>query len=226
MKSSRTYLHTLGGGIAGLVMVWMLGSGLSEISKNIIFSIAFGSLLSILSLVLAWRVFSSPIEPRTRCIVLVGSATVLCSGVASVILNEKIVPNLSLVAKVPLYVVVAISFSFSCVYFLMDLILMGVFSCIYSNDSESEGITSYYQVFTATAGSCFVGAFYGLLYGIFDVEDGAHKLFSFIGLGVGFISGCVICYLNITHSESEDNGWASINNPTPGFEDDDDLSQL
>eukprot|EP01060_Flectonema_neradi_P024592 TRINITY_DN3351_c0_g1_i8.p1 TRINITY_DN3351_c0_g1~~TRINITY_DN3351_c0_g1_i8.p1 ORF type:complete len:265 (+),score=41.70 TRINITY_DN3351_c0_g1_i8:98-796(+) len=224
MTTHRKNLLTIGGGITGTVMVWMLGSGLSEISRSIVFSVSFGVLLTILSLVLAWRVYSTTIEPKTRNIVLGGSALVLCSGISSVILNEQLIPNMSPAAKVPLYVVVAISFSFSCVYFLMDLILMGLFSCLHSENSttEYEGISSYYQVFTATVGSCVIGAFYGLLYGLLDIEDGRHKVFSFVGLGVGFLAGAIITFLNISHTENEDASWAALNDPAPGFDDDDD----
>eukprot|EP01061_Rhynchopus_euleeides_P005996 TRINITY_DN15070_c0_g1_i1.p1 TRINITY_DN15070_c0_g1~~TRINITY_DN15070_c0_g1_i1.p1 ORF type:complete len:262 (+),score=115.14 TRINITY_DN15070_c0_g1_i1:53-787(+) len=212
MPQDVTPLHVayaIGGSLAGVVMVWLVGSSLEEVTVSPVFAIVFGCLLLMLSAMLLWRLRGSQLSGKARVIVLAGSASVAASGVMCLFLDDKIVHNLPQGLKVPFYTILSACLAFAYIYLLLDMVLL-----FFNKDSAEDEASDEMQelpigsdpqlrmvrVAVTTAVGCVVtGLVYGLIFGLLDMEDAdsGHNTFRKLTYVLGAVGGLVVAVLNV-----------------------------
>eukprot|EP00755_Sulcionema_specki_P013555 Sspe_Gene.54267::Locus_29954_Transcript_2_2_Confidence_0.667_Length_934::g.54267::m.54267 len=198
------------GCLVAVILAWLVGSAIEEITFATWINIPFGIVLMFLSGVLFHRIVTTDVSLKTKVVVMIGNALIFASGIMTLCLKEGWLPGLTPGAKTPMYMILAMSLSFSICYVLIDLALMGAFHvCLASNPADS--ISSITQVY-ATVGACIgLGAYIGLLYGLLDVEDEKHSFGSQLLWSCLFaaVLGALMGKMHLNWQE-EDASWAGI----------------
>lgn len=107
-----------------------------------------------------------PIPEGTRPLLIIFAWLVVLSGVLCVVLDEQWFAFSPLV-KVPLYSVVGMSVCFAFTFSLLDLVNIVSSRC----SSSSAIIESQDQVYIILLTSLAMGATFGMIFGLMDVED-------------------------------------------------------
>lgn len=177
----------------------MLNNALIEISITPFFASVFGVVLFLLGALMMWRkLWEANESQRMRYTILAFSALVLCSGVSCFLLERDWSRTLSPGQKVPLYMLLAVSLCFALTFSLVDLVNMAADACA---PGRQYPVSSPVQVALILAGSVTMGACFGLMFGVMDVEhdDARHrKLFKEErnSLPIGVIVGSIVGWLN------------------------------
>eukprot|EP01127_Copromyxa_protea_P003241 TRINITY_DN13089_c0_g1_i1.p1 TRINITY_DN13089_c0_g1~~TRINITY_DN13089_c0_g1_i1.p1 ORF type:complete len:234 (-),score=50.73 TRINITY_DN13089_c0_g1_i1:90-791(-) len=200
---SFNYVHIvvsgLIGGLFGVFEAEIIAFSLLEISVNKVFPYIFGVGFVLLSIALAWRIWVSVENTKARAVLLFFSALVFVSGVACFFLNENVFKTFPAAGKVPLYALLGISFAFTVTYCFSEVVALNPWSeaaCCASSCPISENnplFGSQEQVLGLFSVSLLMGASFGLLFGLIDVEDGdiSKNLLTntIYGIPLGFVVG-------------------------------------
>lgn len=159
------------GGLYGVFVSWFASIALVTISQNALFATYFGLLFILLGSIIIWRVYSSPVVSASTAKrpLLIGFAVmVLCSGFFCFIVENNVL-NLSIAARVPIFSMLGISVCFVMTFFSLDV----VNHCVgFVKGRGSPGIVETPgQVYTILAVSIIMGAIFGFVFGLLDVED-------------------------------------------------------
>ncbi|KAJ9467983.1 hypothetical protein DIPPA_23067 [Diplonema papillatum] len=224
-KSLELLIYVLTGGVLGLLMIWLVGSALEEITVNKVVSIVFGVVLFLLSAMLLYRVYTADLDFSMAVSTIMGAVLIAGSGVVSLMFDPDIVGDLSKSERVPMYALLGLSFSFAFVYLVMDLMLMGVFNCggcLRKGADRGQsfvGVSTLFQVYATVGGSILVGLVYGLIFGLFDLEETRHAKYRRWALLVGFVGGAMVAGVFWKSSEDEDN-WSELDEDNDPYDHD------
>jgi hypothetical protein len=191
------------GAILGALVSFLVAATLLEVSTNEFFAFYFGIVFIIVGLAIGYRVITSPdVQKIVRVALLFLAFIVFLGGISCFILDHKAKAlGLSPISRIPFYLVLGIAVSFSVTFALVD--------CINLYRKSSTGmpvIENVKQVSLILTNACFTGIFYGLIFGLFDIEDtqnnnrrnGLHELLLDervslpIGIGFGLITGICV----------------------------------
>lgn len=210
------------GGALGAAISVVVNNALIEISITPFFAAVFGAVLLLLGCLMVWRKVtegSGAGSPLTRVLMLSFSALVLMSGAACFALEKDWCSRLTPRAKVPLYVMLAISLSFAVSFSLIDLLNLYT-ECGRSAARSSPLVSSPSQITLVLLGAVCMGSIFGYLFGIMDVEDddAAHaKLRNEeraslpIGFGIGGFVGFLNPLLAVPTFDSRSFEYSSMN---------------
>ena len=109
-----------------------------------------------------------------RMMVLSVSVLVLCSGFACFLLEKDWFKRISYMLKVPLYMILGITLSFTISCSLVDIVTMGCDRC--RENYKMPLVWAQQQIFLILAGAMVIGAAVGLMFGVMDVEDHLAKI--------------------------------------------------
>eukprot|EP00472_Partenskyella_glossopodia_P005587 CAMPEP_0197527090 /NCGR_PEP_ID=MMETSP1318-20131121/20297_1 /TAXON_ID=552666 /ORGANISM="Partenskyella glossopodia, Strain RCC365" /LENGTH=248 /DNA_ID=CAMNT_0043081559 /DNA_START=6 /DNA_END=752 /DNA_ORIENTATION=+ len=154
------------GAVLGAVISFTVNCTLVEISVNAFFAVYFGVLFCLISGWMLWRVATGE-HPRP---VLLGtfSALVMMAGLLCFVLESDWVINMSRGAKVPLYTILGIAVTFALLFSIVDLVNF----CYGASSGPGKALVeSEQQVLLIVATACVLGFFFGLVFGLLDVED-------------------------------------------------------
>jgi hypothetical protein len=166
----------------------------------------------ILGAVIACRVYSQSITDIRRKYFLAFGGLVLISGVICFLLEKNWFLGLGAHIKIPLYGILGISVSYALTFALVDLINY-VFSFLFTYGRPI--IENSEQIISVIAFSALMGAIFGVIFGVMDIEDETSYHFKLnlmkeeyycypIGAGIGFVCGCVNDYLKTDHAKQSD----------------------
>jgi len=200
----------------GVVIAEVVANSLIEISVTPVFSIVFGIAFILLGLALVWRVWKSVTESSRRIFMIMFAILVFISGIFSFILEERWV-SMSAAAKIPMYAIIGVSLSFALTFSLTEFINLGLCDKCCNTDFENNPlIGSKKQIFIIFAGSIIMGAIFGVLFGVIDVEndDPQHTKFKenlIWSIPLGGILGAVLGFINqfLRSSPREFLAWGS-----------------
>ena len=168
--------HGFGGAALGAAVSWVVNCTLVEVSLSPFFSFYFGVLFVLIGAVIAWRVkTTAELISATRVPVLYGFAgfVVFCGGLCFVLDEHWF--TFSRWWKVPLYTALGVSVCFAFTFSSLDL-LNWIYAVLVGGSAEDAKslIESPEQVHLVLVGSLTMGAVFGLIFGIMDVEDAPH----------------------------------------------------
>ena len=215
--------HGLGGAVLGAMISWVVNCTLVEVSLSPFFSAYFGSLFIVIGIVIAWRVRStSQLISARRVPTLYGFAAFVCvCGALCIVLDEEWF-SFSRWWKVPLYSAVGTSTCFAFTFSSLDLL-----NWVYSaGAAEAKALVeSPEQVHVVLLASCVMGAVFGLIFGVMDVEDAPrHELRNALiheerfCLPFGFVLGAVAGVWNVrvrAHLASRQRTEDFVHGPSP-----------
>eukprot|EP00941_MAST-03F_sp_MAST-3F-sp1_P003111 g3111.t1 len=162
------YLNFGGGGILGVLISWVVNCTLAEISVSKFFSLYFGILFCAIGLIVGVRVFRSPVPSDKRNVLVFFAAMVIFSGILCIVLDEQWF-KFAAVYKVPLYIIVGMSVCFAFTFSLLDLLNYGL--AYFQGEDSKALIESSSQVHLVLVSSLAMGAAFGAIFGLLDVED-------------------------------------------------------
>ena len=164
------------GAILGIMISLIVNSTLIEISVSPFFSLYFGILFLSVGGIILWRIHAvTQFQPlttdelqRKKQLTSFGSLIIL-SGLLCFILERHWFVGLPYLLKVPLYAILGIAVSFALTFALVDVLnyLGGFLQISYARPL----VESPNQVFLVLSVSLAMGAFFGLIFGLMDVED-------------------------------------------------------
>ena len=207
MSTSKTRLvwGSVVGFLLGALVAVVVGNALVEISVSAVFSIIFGVVLIILGSIIIWRAWSADesTPPLSKLLVTSFAVLVFLSGIFCFVLERDWVTTLTPASKVPMYLMLGISLCFAVSYSLVDLLNQGCFSCgcVSSYGDSRPIITSPAQVYLILTVAMAMGAMFGLIFGLLDVEDEPYPQHRFaeqqiISIPIGAVLGAVVGFLN------------------------------
>jgi len=175
---------------------------LLEITQTLPFAVIFGIGFIILALALAWRIYHFIPILSQKIFMLILAFTVLISGIASFFLLKQWFPLFSSAMKIPLYAILGISFSFSLTFTFSEFISIGVCDKLCRTRFISRPLFGNSKlIFSLFGVAMLLGATYGVLFGILDVENDSDErhtklwdlTFKCIPMGaiVGFLFGLI-----------------------------------
>mmetsp|Transcript_56310 Transcript_56310/g.163321 ORF Transcript_56310/g.163321 Transcript_56310/m.163321 type:complete len:233 (+) Transcript_56310:117-815(+) len=162
------------GVLLGIIISLIVNCTLVEISISSFFSLYFGVLFIVVGGIILWRIFSQEAgdgmgstakrEPLTAFALLIIASGVICFS-----LEQHWYRGLSAVLKVPLYVTLGTSVAFALTFSVVDLVN---YSLGFLQVSVAKPfIESSSQVYMVLVASLVMGAIFGLIFGVMDVED-------------------------------------------------------
>jgi len=193
---------TVGGVLGGIISV-IVNNALIEISLTPVFAALFGVVLVLLGALMLFRkLWESHDAPCMRIVVLLFSALVLLAGISCFLLEKDWFKTIAPSAKVPMYMALGVALCFSVSFTTIDLI--NAYHDRHSYDMRRRSLVSTpQQIGVVLGGAIAMGASFGLMFGVMDVEDNVEQRlrteerFSFpIGVLVGGTVGGVNAVLS------------------------------
>eukprot|EP00949_MAST-11_sp_MAST-11-sp1_P003144 g3144.t1 len=162
------------GGLYGVGVSWVVNCTLVEISLSEFFSVYFGILFILIGGITFYRVTaedggSDRIDPARKPLLILFSAVVVLSGLLCFVLDIQWF-TFSAATKVPMYTLLGVSVSFALVFSSIDLINVGVGFCC-QKEGDAAIVESAKQVYLVLGLAVLMGAIFGLIFGLVDVED-------------------------------------------------------
>jgi len=159
----------IGGGTIGVLVSWVVNCTLAEISLNSFFSLYFGILFAGIGMLILVRVCNSKTtERRMQPILVTFALLVITSGILCTALDQQWF-HFSATVKVPLYAIVGMSVCFAFTFSFLDMINLMIGMC--NNEEVKALVESRQQVNLILGSSMAMGAAFGLIFGLMDVED-------------------------------------------------------
>jgi len=159
------------GVLLGIIISLIVNCTLVEISISSFFSLYFGILFIVVGGIILWRVFSQDgASPAQRKKPLAAFAMlIILSGLICFTLEQQWYHGLSPILKVPLYVLLGTSVAFALTFSVVDLVnyILG-FLQVSVAKPVVESASQVYMILTT---ALIMGALFGLIFGIMDVED-------------------------------------------------------
>lgn len=207
-------------GVLGAFMSVVVNNALFEISLTPFYSGLFGLVLS----VLGGRMLQSKYQeyhdaPCIRCLMVAFSLLVSLSGALCVLLDKDWFTTISPSTKVPMYVMLSCSLTFSISFVLVDL--LNAYQDRNSYDMRRRWIIhTPMQSGVVLLGATGLGASLGLMFGAMDVEDAAGSSHTFrrwrsheklrtersVSLPIGVLFGGIVGAANAVLESNDDSG--------------------
>ena len=183
-QSKFTYIISgIIGALLGALSSLIVNCTLIEISINPFFSVYFGILFILIGSVILWRVRTGG-HPKPY--LLTGfSIMIIISGLLCFILEKNWFTSISAATKVPLYTILGVSVTFALMFSLVDILN---YFCVCSSTSKPL-VETELQVYLLAMCACLLGASFGLIFGLLDIED--EKLYN---LRVALLRDQSYCY--------------------------------
>ncbi|KAL1529907.1 hypothetical protein AB1Y20_000835 [Prymnesium parvum] len=163
------------GAVLGALVAIFTNDALYEISTVPAFATAYGVILIVLGSLMVWRKLWDRHEAMAkRALVLGFSVLVMCSGAACFLLEKDWFMHVPYLLKVPLYMLLGVSLSFTVSCSLVDI----ASGCIDRVSDEYSRVFAWspHQVFLILAGAVVMGAAVGFMFGVVDVEDDFSRI--------------------------------------------------
>jgi hypothetical protein len=194
-------ISALTGAILGTLVSFLVAAVLLEISDNSFFAIYFGILFLVIGLAIARRVTLSSIWTTggklSRFVMALFSLIVLFAGISCFILDHNNL-RLSAAQRIPFFLFLGIAVSFAITFALVDVL-----------NAMVASVHTSKQVFLILGSSVLTGGFFGLIFGILDVEDDPsarsaliidERFSAPVGCVVGAITGVVSHKISMSRS--------------------------
>lgn len=164
-------LSGLMGVIVGLLSSLLVNITLAEISISPFFTVYFGVIFVVLGSLMIFSVRNNQshiIQSRKQFITKFALMIIL-SGLLSFLLEKDLVRSMDYKLKIPIYSLVGITVCFSVVFILLDLINYLV--SLLQSEYDKQVIESKLQIYLILAMSILMGAVYGFIFGLMDLQD-------------------------------------------------------
>eukprot|EP00916_Digyalum_oweni_P003697 GHVL01006598.1.p1 GENE.GHVL01006598.1~~GHVL01006598.1.p1 ORF type:complete len:237 (+),score=26.08 GHVL01006598.1:26-712(+) len=157
--------------IFGIIISLIVNCTLIEISLSAFFSIYFGLLFIAAGLIILWRVLgqaSDENNPRKLQLTFF-AVMIVVSGVLCFILERNWFVGLSALTKLPLYTILGTSVSFALVFSAVDLLNYAI--GLMQLSVVKPLVESQAQIYLVLVTAIAMGAIFGFIFGLMDVED-------------------------------------------------------
>jgi len=157
------------GAIMGTANSIMVNCALIEISLSPFFALAFGFLFLVSGFAVGWQATQEPAGTQVnRSLLLCFATLTTASGFTSFLLERDWSHGLSARHKVPLYGLLGISLAFSINFSAYEL-LSKLHTCVCEHATPL--VRTEWQVRLIAASSILTGLFFGVTFGVLDLED-------------------------------------------------------
>lgn len=129
----------------------------------------FGTLFLLIGILVAWKIFFSGTAVARKGLLTVFAGFVVLSGLLCFMLDTRLF-KWSAALKVPLYTILGMAVCFALVFSSIDLLNWCLGSCCGSSSGEGL-VENGKQVLLVLSMSTLMGASFGLIFGLLDVED-------------------------------------------------------
>jgi len=147
----------------------MVNCALIEISLSPFFALAFGFLFLVSGFAVGWQATQEPAGTAVnRTLLLCFASLTTASGFTSFLLERDWSHGLSARHKVPLYGLLGVSLAFSINFSAYEL-LAKLHQCVC--DHSTPLVRTEWQVRLIAVSSVLTGLFFGLTFGVMDLED-------------------------------------------------------
>eukprot|EP01125_Pyxidicula_operculata_P001880 TRINITY_DN1176_c0_g1_i5.p1 TRINITY_DN1176_c0_g1~~TRINITY_DN1176_c0_g1_i5.p1 ORF type:complete len:211 (-),score=6.98 TRINITY_DN1176_c0_g1_i5:167-799(-) len=190
----RIGVSTVIGALLGLILAEVIAYSLLEISVTSAFSYIFGVGFCLLGLALGWRIFQSVPGKFKKIIMMFFALLVLASGISCFFLQNGI-SSFTPQERVPLYMILGVSFAFSLTFSFSEILSLALCDrCCNTDFANNPVFGTPRQIFGLFATSLSMGAAFGILFGLTDVEndDANHshlKVNTIYSIPVGILCG-------------------------------------
>mmetsp|Transcript_464 Transcript_464/g.868 ORF Transcript_464/g.868 Transcript_464/m.868 type:complete len:226 (-) Transcript_464:1458-2135(-) len=223
-RSAQLLLASCVGCLTGAGIAAVVDGALVEISTNGFFTLLYGVCLLVIGFVLLWRVFSikaaaGGVSSRlSKSLSFVFAAMVCVSGLVCVLLEKNWI-SISQSSKTPLYALLGTAMAFAWCFGIVDALNQGLClcccRCFFVNKKAfiRSFSNSPHQVYIILSAACAMGAMFGFLFGLLDVEDETNSLARYsedqkISIPLGALIGAVTGFMNQRVYLSEPSRWA------------------
>mmetsp|Transcript_15460 Transcript_15460/g.48660 ORF Transcript_15460/g.48660 Transcript_15460/m.48660 type:complete len:233 (-) Transcript_15460:153-851(-) len=162
------------GVLLGIVISLIVNCTLVEISISSFFALYFGILFIVVGGIILWRIFSQDAgdgmgSTAKRRPLAAFALLIILSGLICFTLEQQWYRGMSPIAKVPLYVILGTSVAFALTFSVVDLVnyILGFLQV----SIAKPFVESAAQVYMVLACALVMGAVFGLIFGVMDVED-------------------------------------------------------
>eukprot|EP00743_Colponemidia_sp_Colp-15_P002609 GILK01002826.1.p1 GENE.GILK01002826.1~~GILK01002826.1.p1 ORF type:complete len:244 (+),score=18.59 GILK01002826.1:61-792(+) len=211
------------GALIGAAISLIVNCTLVEISLNPYFATYFGIVFLVVGGVILWRVqwadHQFEVSRIKKPFLLAFAIMVMLSGALCFVLEKNWFVGLSSVSKIPLYALLGISVCFALTFSIVDLLnyFMGLCQPVHVKPL----VESTSQVYLVLTTAVSMGAIFGFIFGLMDIEDQdmlhlrsallTEQRYCYpIGLLVGGLSGTINEYLRSGPSAQ---GYDPVQNP-------------
>lgn len=203
---ARTCWSAAGGSVLGAGISVVVNNALIEISITPFFAVVFGVVLLLLgALMIARKLWEQHEQSLARALVLCFSTLVLLSGCSCFLLEKDWFKRIPARTKVPMYMALGISLCFAVSFSVVDLINLYADRC---GTNRMPLVSSSAQIFLVLAGAVAMGAAFGLIFGVMDVEDDISRLRTeeWASLPIGVVLGASVGAANAVLAQMRDRG--------------------
>mmetsp|Transcript_39156 Transcript_39156/g.124477 ORF Transcript_39156/g.124477 Transcript_39156/m.124477 type:complete len:233 (+) Transcript_39156:63-761(+) len=162
------------GVLLGIIISLIVNCTLVEISISSFFSLYFGILFLVVGGIILWRIFSQDAgdgmgTTAQRKPLAAFALLIILSGLICFTLEQQWYHGLSPILKVPLYVILGTAVAFALTFSVVDLVnyVLGFLQV----SVAKPFVESAAQVYMVLATALAMGALFGLIFGVMDVED-------------------------------------------------------
>lgn len=162
------------GVLLGIIISLIVNCTLVEISISSFFSLYFGILFIAVGGIILWRIFSQEAgdgmgSTAKRKPLAAFALLIITSGLICFTLEQQWYHGLSPLMKVPLYMILGTSVAFALTFSVVDLVnyILGFLQV----SIAKPFVESAAQVYMVLATALIMGAVFGLIFGVMDVED-------------------------------------------------------
>ena len=170
-KFVRSGISAILGAFFGVAVSWVVNCTLVEISLNSFFSVYFGTLFLLIGGIIFWRIYTGGPgmgQPARKPLLVAFASLVVISGILCFVLDEQWF-RMSPTTKIPLYTLLGVSVCFALVFSSIDVLNWVVGSCQSANAKAI--VETPRQVYLILGVSVLMGAAFGFIFGLLDVED-------------------------------------------------------
>lgn len=178
ISPSLIYSGSISGSVGvllGIIISLIVNCTLVEISISSFFSLYFGVLFIVVGGIVLWRIFSQEAgdsmgaSTAERKPLAAFGCLIIFSGIICFTLEQQWYHGLSPIVKVPLYTILGTSVAFALTFSIVDTLNYALGFLQVS--MAKPLVESQMQVYTVLIAALVMGALFGLIFGIMDVED-------------------------------------------------------
>eukprot|EP00389_Voromonas_pontica_P003650 GDKH01005398.1.p1 GENE.GDKH01005398.1~~GDKH01005398.1.p1 ORF type:complete len:246 (+),score=33.37 GDKH01005398.1:199-936(+) len=228
LKSS---VSALVGGFLGFVSCVIVNCTLVEISLSSFFSMYFGCLFLSVGGVILWRISSQVActsdSMLRRKQLMIFSILILMSGFACFFIDRGFFLRLPSIFKIPVYTLLGVSVSFALVFTIVDIV--NIAFGFLQHQAASPLVESRQQVLMVLGIALVLGASFGFVFGVMDVEDSALpeirlalKREQYMCYPIGVLLGAAGGFMN-EFLRQQDKGYSRLGGLSGGLEFDVDI---
>lgn len=163
------------GVLLGIIISLIVNCTLVEISISSFFALYFGILFIVVGGIILWRILSQNNYDHDKAAAVkwkplaLFASLIILSGLICFTLQQQWYQGLSPVMKVPLYVLLGTSVAFALTFSVVDLVnyILGFLQV----SIAKPFVESTSQVYMVLATALAMGALFGFIFGVMDIED-------------------------------------------------------